>query len=489
MHVDALSSISFKTVRRLLFPLALAGIILCGVLLLNFTASNPTHRRYSSQTPLTTGQGTGAKIGQDAERILSKDLGIPVGVTYFVRTRFFPRFRTDVQSSQGTGKNSGNYEGEVMGFDDEFDYFRKVLADDKNAIDQNSVPPKTFYLSNAIRDDNRNPRLYLERAQLFIEDKKYDSALTDLDRASQLDPANIDVLLSRAYLYFLKGEPELAREDYDRVAKINGKVLAQPPETVNPNTISDVYVSCAKESASQDNFEQAIQYLETIVNIFPDRVSRYRKALYQLHVRASISNRETGQHDRAIAHITNAINYSRKSVQAYMLRADMFFDRSEWRKTIKDLTTAHRLDPDNHEILVFRGRVHECLNDHQSALRDYSAAIQQCDMCVEAFYFRAEIYVARQDFDKATVDFRSYLHLKGGEKYGDDAVIRERFEELERLRIDRNRANRPKFIQYRDKPTNQSKTYSGRCRHGVHEEKCSICASWAPFTYHIRWDD
>jgi hypothetical protein len=77
MHFDAISSVSFKTVRRLLFPLALAGMILCGVLLLNFTASNPTHRRYSSQTPLTTGQGTGVEIGQDAERILSKDLGVP----------------------------------------------------------------------------------------------------------------------------------------------------------------------------------------------------------------------------------------------------------------------------------------------------------------------------------------------------------------------------------------------------------------------------
>lgn len=77
MQFYAISSASFKTARRLLFPLALAGMILCGVLLLNFTASNPTHRRYSSQTPLTTGQGTGAEIGQDAERILSKDLGVP----------------------------------------------------------------------------------------------------------------------------------------------------------------------------------------------------------------------------------------------------------------------------------------------------------------------------------------------------------------------------------------------------------------------------
>jgi hypothetical protein len=77
MRFDTVPKVSFKTIRRLLFLLALAGMILCGILLLNFTASNPTRRRYSSQTPLTTGQGTGAEIGQDAERILSKDLGVP----------------------------------------------------------------------------------------------------------------------------------------------------------------------------------------------------------------------------------------------------------------------------------------------------------------------------------------------------------------------------------------------------------------------------
>jgi hypothetical protein len=70
------SRLSLKTIRRFVFLSALAGMILCGVLLLNFTASNPTHRRYSSQTPLTTGQGSAGAIGLDAERILAKDLGL-----------------------------------------------------------------------------------------------------------------------------------------------------------------------------------------------------------------------------------------------------------------------------------------------------------------------------------------------------------------------------------------------------------------------------
>lgn len=66
-----------KTLRRITFIIAfLAGIVYI-IWLLNFTAPNPTGRRYSSQTPLTTGQATGNKIGLDGERILAADLHLP----------------------------------------------------------------------------------------------------------------------------------------------------------------------------------------------------------------------------------------------------------------------------------------------------------------------------------------------------------------------------------------------------------------------------
>ncbi|MCS6835699.1 MAG: hypothetical protein NZ750_06760 [Anaerolineae bacterium] len=47
------------------------------ILLLNFTAPNPTGRRYSSESPLTSGQGNSREIGLNGERILARDLGVP----------------------------------------------------------------------------------------------------------------------------------------------------------------------------------------------------------------------------------------------------------------------------------------------------------------------------------------------------------------------------------------------------------------------------
>jgi len=65
-------------VRRLIFSIGLFAFIGCFVLVLNITAPNPTHRRYSSRIPLTTSiSNSSQSIGLDGETVLSADLGLP----------------------------------------------------------------------------------------------------------------------------------------------------------------------------------------------------------------------------------------------------------------------------------------------------------------------------------------------------------------------------------------------------------------------------
>ncbi|MEP7289496.1 MAG: hypothetical protein ABI947_27420 [Chloroflexota bacterium] len=66
-----------KRLRRIVFSLALVACFVSVILLLNFTAPNPTGRRYSSRMPLSTRQGSANQIGLDGERVLSDDLRLP----------------------------------------------------------------------------------------------------------------------------------------------------------------------------------------------------------------------------------------------------------------------------------------------------------------------------------------------------------------------------------------------------------------------------
>ncbi len=60
-----------------LIIIALVGVCVCAVLLLDITAPNPTRRRASSQPPTTTGEGSTAEIGLSGEDVLAHDLGLP----------------------------------------------------------------------------------------------------------------------------------------------------------------------------------------------------------------------------------------------------------------------------------------------------------------------------------------------------------------------------------------------------------------------------
>ncbi len=66
-----------KSILRLIILISLLGIITSAVLLLNFTATNPTGRRYSSEAPETNRAAGSNVIGLSAENVLAKDLGLP----------------------------------------------------------------------------------------------------------------------------------------------------------------------------------------------------------------------------------------------------------------------------------------------------------------------------------------------------------------------------------------------------------------------------
>ncbi len=64
-----------RFIGGILFLTAVAGLILGFVLLMNFTAPNPTGRRYSSEVVNLSANSN--EKGQQGERILEKDLNLP----------------------------------------------------------------------------------------------------------------------------------------------------------------------------------------------------------------------------------------------------------------------------------------------------------------------------------------------------------------------------------------------------------------------------
>lgn len=82
-----------RHIRRGGLLLSFVCLIVSIGLLLNFTAPNPTGRRYSSDVPVLSGSPN--EIGASAERILSHDLGVEKNTVNF--DGVIPDFLTEIQ--------------------------------------------------------------------------------------------------------------------------------------------------------------------------------------------------------------------------------------------------------------------------------------------------------------------------------------------------------------------------------------------------------
>ncbi|MBC8100703.1 MAG: hypothetical protein H7Y11_14780 [Armatimonadetes bacterium] len=77
-YIRRLLMFLFMLIRRVVIFLAMLTLIVYIGVLLNFTDSNPTGRRYSSAMPLTSGQGDSQEIGASGVAILARDLNLPL---------------------------------------------------------------------------------------------------------------------------------------------------------------------------------------------------------------------------------------------------------------------------------------------------------------------------------------------------------------------------------------------------------------------------
>ena len=82
--------------------------------------------------------------------------------------------------------------------------------------------------------------------------------------------------------------------------------------------------------------------------------------------------------DEIIADCDKALALDASDVNALIRRGDAFLNRNDNQSAIKDYTAAIDMVPDNAEAYHGRGGVHVNLRDYNSAIADYGAALR-CD--------------------------------------------------------------------------------------------------------------
>ena len=123
---------------------------------------------------------------------------------------------------------------------------------------------------------------------------------------------------------------------------------------------------------------------------------------------ANDSQERTKYNQKAIEHLTNAIQLDLDYTDSYKNRGVAYHIKGDYTRAIEDYSTMIKLNPNDAEAYNNRGNAYKNKDDYTHAIEDYTQAIKLNPRLAEAYNNRGTAYVqngaiepAIEDFDKA----------------------------------------------------------------------------------------
>lgn len=196
----------------------------------------------------------------------------------------------------------------------------------------------------------------------YRENKEYEKALVNYNRAIQLNTREGKTFNSRGKTYFDMGNTEKAMADYDRAIEMN-------PEN------AEFYVNRGAAYGRLGKLNEALSDFNQGVKFDPEWPNAY--------LNRSLAFSQTGQHQKALDDINTFLRYSPN-------RGDMWYEKAmcqrrlgQVRECVPALDRAVQLEPDRGLFWHERAKVHAQLGNKTQASQDARRA-QQLGVQVDA---------------------------------------------------------------------------------------------------------
>ena len=133
-----------------------------------------------------------------------------------------------------------------------------------------------------------------------------------------------------------------------------------------------------------------------------------------------------GDHDRAIADYTKAIEIRPKDGSAYLLRGRVRQDRGDYDRAIADYGKAIEFNPKGDAAYDDRGGAHQSKGDFDRAIADFSEVIRLNPSDAGAYNRRGRAYRLKGEHDRAIADFSTAIETvekEAAAKRGGDSDV------------------------------------------------------------------
>ena len=240
------------------------------------------------------------------------------------------------------------------------------------------------------QSESRDAQFYYNRGNAYAGKRQYDKAISDFNKALEINPRFAEAYRERGLAYFGKGQ-------FDQWILDSNKA-----DEVDPKAAS-IFTDRGKFCVGKYQYDESISNFNKAIEIDPrfDEAYNMRGFVYG----------EKGQYDRASSDLNKALEVDPRFTEAYNNRGLVYWNKGQFDSAISDFNKAIEINPRPASYYINRGKAYVEKSQYEQAISDYSKALEIDPKLVEAYTKRGWAYIRKGHYDQAISDFNKALEI------------------------------------------------------------------------------
>jgi tetratricopeptide (TPR) repeat protein len=245
-------------------------------------------------------------------------------------------------------------------------------------------------ISEKIEKDSTNAFLYNERARLYLESNNINKALSDINKAIQINGKEPEFYISLADIYLKMGSGKKCEDALIKAMEID-------PASIDP------LLKLGEINFILQDYKDAIQYTNKAIEVDPDNPTAYLIKGY--------SYLEGGDTIRAIENFRTSYNNDQNNYDA-VIQLALIFSKNNQPIAVDYFNNALLIKPESIEAWYGLGMFYQNNYDVENALAVYDSIIAFAPELKNAYYNKAYInMVMLEDFEEAVNLFTKAIEI------------------------------------------------------------------------------
>jgi len=273
---------------------------------------------------------------------------------------------------------------------------------------------------------------HLQKGAQYLDKKQYDLALTEFDKAVNINSRSAEAFKGRADAFHFKGESEKAAADYTEalnlglkdaeifrrrgydygIARENSKAIADYSQAISLDFNDGVaFGGRCRVYLENQQFENALADCSKAIELNPDEATSYLN-----RGNAYLAKNEN---NLAIADFNKALSLQAKNAAAYLGRGNAFYNKGDYGKALDDYSEAVKLNPQNPAAYGLRGIIYQRKGNDDKAIEDFTEAIRLNPEFALVYASRGKSFLAEKKYDEAIDDYTNAIKFNNSGKATD----------------------------------------------------------------------